>query len=236
MLDWLLMKELLLVLCKISRKEEYVGPFLPKLCPQGKNLNYKKLRKFDFISFPHLKNSVGVKSLYFICLVSDIENVLSKEHKHCRKTEIHINWMNSLSKRISTQCFPPTWIKIWVCHTKCWKSKKSLGIYYCFALLYILQNEEEICFISCKCANFRLTHYYTACKSEEAVRSKPIGNTANIVSLKEQRWSAIHPYVALGNTVDQKQKNMPPNRLVVCNIPVPGLRLKAKFEILQMLR
>lgn len=74
MLDGLLMKELLLVLCKISRKEEYVGPFLPKLCPQGKNLNYKKLRKFDFISFPHLKNSVGVKSLFYL---------LSERYRKC---------------------------------------------------------------------------------------------------------------------------------------------------------
>lgn len=59
MLGGPLMKELLLFIYNISCREEYVGPFLPELYPQGRNLTSKILRRCDFISFSYLKNNEG---------------------------------------------------------------------------------------------------------------------------------------------------------------------------------
>lgn len=158
-----------------------------------------------------------------------------------KQRSIQAEW-TLFSKWISIQRFPPTWLKIWVSHAKGWKLKKPLGIYLLVALLYILQNEQDIWFISYKYADFRLPRCYPTwmhrAKSEEAVSAKPTGNktAANTRSFKEQRWAAIHPRVALENSRDQKQKNLRPNKPVACIIIIPEFRIKANSKTLQMLR
>lgn len=123
------MKEVLSILCNINRKEQSMLVLFSLSSALKGRIWITKIEEMWFHFLFKTEEQCGAKSLYFICLVSDIENVLSKECEHFRKMEIHINWINSLFKTNLHSVFPFYLDKNLSNHTKGWKWKKPLGIY-----------------------------------------------------------------------------------------------------------
>lgn len=99
------MKEGLSILSNINRKELSML-VLFSLSSALKGRIWITKNWGGVISFPFQNWRTVWGQEYFICLVSDIENVLSEEHEHFRKVEIHINWINSLFKNNLHSVFP----------------------------------------------------------------------------------------------------------------------------------
>lgn len=169
-----------------------------------------------------------VTDMYFVCLVSDIENVLSEEHEHFRKTEIHTNWMNSLFKKnvhlVFYSCLKKNLSKPWQ------RLEMQETIRHSLVLCFVTYSTEWWMISVLFPVNMQTSDYLAIILPEcieldqrkvsvqKQQEKKPSANTK---IFKEERWAAIHPQVALENSGDQKQNNLHPNELVACSSFIP---------------